>query len=112
MVTISGFTITKIGDSTSPILFSRVVQGTLVDGMRIEYTTLINGSRKTYLLIEMDGVSFESQGSSTSGERPTESFYLKASKMRMTWTKYNPNTGAADGNTQFPTDGSFYVIQP
>jgi type VI secretion system Hcp family effector len=112
VVQFSGIHFSKVGDSTSPLLFARVVQGTTLNGMIIEYSRINQGLRQKYLTIELEGAVLDSQSSSTSGERPEESFTIRVTQMRMTWRKYNDQGTEITPAVVFPAGGGYHTFAP
>lgn len=107
-----GITFAKSGDSTSPILFGKVVTGAALGTVKIAYARQISQQLREYQLIELQNPILESQSNSTSGERPQEFYSLFIDQIRISTRKFDSNGNQVGQPIFFPAPDSFHDFAP
>lgn len=89
----SALTITKSLDRSSPPLFLGCAQGTRYPTVTLELTATGSEVAYTYYKITLTNVMVSNLGTSTGGDRPTESVSLSYEKITTDYFMIDPKTG-------------------
>jgi type VI secretion system secreted protein Hcp len=85
---VSEITMTKLMDSTSPLIYQEVLRGVATKG-HIDLVETHEDQLETYLMLTLDNCMVSSYTTSSAGDRPTESFSLNFTKIEYKYTPYD-----------------------
>lgn len=88
---LGGVSFSKNADSTSPVLFGLVVNGTVKQNVRFEFVRVRDGEPYVFMTVELDGAILEAQSCSGDGEIPQEYFSVYADTVTVSVRKLNPD---------------------
>jgi type VI secretion system secreted protein Hcp len=93
---ISEITVTKLMDSTSPLLAQEALIGKACDAV-IELTQTGTENLETFLSVKLTNAMISGYSMSSSGDRPSESLTLNFTKIEYAYQGYD-NTGKVDSS--------------